>query len=192
MNINNSLNFKGYKNFIGCNIDIPNRGLQCACMNVQLDNVGNNDLDNYKEIQKLLKQTDDSLSKDVVHCVYVKKGNEEHLFFNEIPLHTGNELRTLSKKLHKNDFAKIEKAHLMAYSLLADISRRIMRNDLVNHDKGITDTIKQSIEVFKQILGEQKLAFELLNECFFTPPNPGHVARKINTKIAKAILNYFK
>ena len=190
--INNNINFRGYKNFIGCDYSVQNDSVHFISMNLQLDNKGTPDLDNFKQIQELMGHGEKSLEKDVVQCVYTKIGNDECLFFNDEPLYEGDELKKLSKKLPKQDFAKIEKAHLKAYSLFASITRRIMQNDLINRDKYISSTISQCLDSFKKFLKEPKEAFELLNSCMLKPPKPGLVARKINYGVDKAMRNYFK
>lgn len=190
---NNNLNFKGYKNFLGCDIQLPAINSSLTSINLQLDNNGTRDLDAYRELRRLMGYEGDTLNNDVIHCMYSEIPSGKFFFVNGKSLYDANELKNLSRYSERNDFIKEEKAHLKAYTLLASLTRRIMNNELIPSDGEMYKVIENSFNMFKEMFGnDPKMGSGLVHICTLKQQKPDKIAIKINHVIDKAMRNYFK
>lgn len=191
--INNNINFKGYKNFLGCDIPLPEKNSSFTSINLQLNNEGARDLDAYRELRRLMGYKGEELNNDVIHCVYSELPAGKFFFVNGKSLYNDEGLKELSRQCEAKDFIKEEKAHIKAYTLLASLTRRIINNGLVHRDSGMYKVIENSFNVFKEMFGnDPKIGSDFVQVCALTEQKPDKIAIKINRVIDKAMRNYFK
>ncbi len=188
-------NFKGYKNFLANDASIGN-GYRFSFITMQLDNNGYDDLNRWQQLQNYypsLKKTN-----DIVTLVYSKTPKRPPLFVLENTiLATGDEL-ALSRAAClgtsvEEEYLKTEKFTLKAYTLLADITKRIMNDSLLDRDAGIMNVIRNLQTTFTCLMGnDQKAAFEIINLSALKNMEPQKVAKVLNDKIAHTMTIFFK
>ena len=143
-----SQNFYGYKNIISD--EISSRNGMMTFFAAQLNDEGHPDLSEFKKLKRLLKQSEDLINNDVFCATYThSQGNKPNLFIGNQVLFWGNELRWLKdnrpKAMPLKDYKEMETTHLKAYTLLANLTKRITNEKYNNKDSGLflTNLTKQ-------------------------------------------------
>lgn len=190
---NNNLNFKGYKNFLGFDSSSPN-GSRASYFTLQLNDEGNKDLSEFREILKLMGRKDKELENDVINYVYVQaQDGSGCMFLNKYPLYDTTELKKLACKMPKSEYIKEERCTIKAYTLLANLTKRMMHNDLITHDAGMNKVITTTMECLGNIFNNDSAqAFHVIQMSCANPPKANKLGTYINTTIHKEMVKFFK
>ena len=159
-NIKNNIKFNGYKCIIANDSNIKGSPERLMYISMILNNEGTSDLDKYHEIIKL-KSVSDNNTGDVLNLIYHRVNNARTFLIDDATLPFGDYLKFLRDKYLKGEcsqefFSKEESFALKTYTFLADLTKRIMNQNIPmyssSQDKvrvmtsGIENLIKLSIE----------------------------------------------
>lgn len=188
-NINNTA-FQGYKNII--HNDINQNNIQFTFMSMQLDDKCVKDLTELRQIQKL--QGIDTNS-DVLNIFYANKNkSNEFLYFNDRVMFLGEELRNMWEKFRREKAYQVEeKVSLKAYGLIANITGRMMQNELPAVDNDFPHVIKSTMKSFMKIFtATPEGIFSLVQESILENKPLGKTASILNEVANKNMRIFFK
>ena len=118
--------------------------------------------------------------------------------FNGEILSTGKELKNYETQVNnmglceQNAFAKEKVFSLKAYSLAANITKKIASTSLMNKDAGIANVATTLFRNFQNIFDKTINAETLLHMGFFNKKEPKQIAILFNEYIKKTMKVYFK
>ena len=186
----NTPNFKGFKNLISFNQEA--QGNRLSMFAVQLDNEGTNDLDKYKKLAEYPRCFTKADIDDTIMCVYSENPAHRAMFLNNDILLNGHELEEVATKLDDDDFKQIETGYLKAYTLIADLTKRIISNNKpLIRDMSFQKVALQTQRMLTQLCGgDTSSAFQILQDACYNI-RPPKTASIINAGINKALKNYF-
>ena len=161
-------NFYGYKNVLtGNNISLGDKKISFVSM--QLNDVGFEDLKKYLELRKMQGLPEGCIDEDILTFSYItgSKGNNMYLGNTRKPMYWGEELVQLEEKfvpklMSEAEFEKVKKAHMRAYTLLAQITERMMNdNSVKSEDKEMYKVYNSLVKSLSYILGTERIAFDV-------------------------------
>lgn len=178
INNNSSVNFNGYKNAITNSAKVSkNEGY--SFLSMQLDNVGKNDLDLWKNFQQ--KLFGENKPSDIL-TIQLFQG------FGEQLIHLGN--KCIDPQLYSEESEK-EMNLMKTYTWLADLTKRIMNENKLLNNRDMYKVFQASFTNILPIMGNN---INLVNQFILTsqsPENhPQETALDINENIDKIMQDY--
>ena len=163
--MNKMITFKGYNNIITNNIKFDNQGSRLAFISMQLNDEGAKDLTEFRTINEMSLIKNDS---DVLTMMYSKLGPmPERLFFNDKSLYLGNELADLHEECGDTyNYKREEKASLKAYTLMASLTKRMMKDATFKVDESFSKVYSELLMFFSESLARNPMQVnEMLQQC---------------------------
>ena len=192
MRINNFNNksFYGYKNVI--HNDIETDSFKFMFLSMQLDDNGAKDLTEFRKIRTLEKKSADT---DVLNVIYSKiKYKPAFFFFDGRAMYSGEELKQLSEQYsYSNVYKQEERATLKAYTLIANITKRMMHNALTEMNGNIGKVMQSAMESFMNIVSSNPASiFNMLHGSILENKQLDKTAAQINKLIVQNMDVFFK
>lgn len=197
----NSINpsFTGYKNVL--TMQFNDEQLQEIHTAMQLTDDATKDLSEFKSLKDIMpKKIKECLYDDTlaIHYINIKKVKNftPKLYINDVPLLTGQELLALKNKMtsHNEEIAykNIENWNLKAYTLLAQLTRRMMNdNSRPIQDNGLERVFHHTTDSMGKITGNISHAFNIAH-CMTLSKEPyQNTAGIINKKISNTMKVFF-
>ena len=197
-----NISFKGYSNIVSAQ-KINIGALETSYIALKLDDNGEKDLSKLREIRKLQKYPANYKNDDILTLIHVTDKKYEELYFSENLMCWGEQLKVLKDEyvpqfVKKEEFKKIEQAHMKAYTLLAGLTKRMSQDKFENEDGDIKRVI-QTLYRNLQLIGSKDLrifnkaeAFELTSAGCLKLSKFQSLAAKFNKKIASTMTAYFR
>ena len=191
MNISSvSQNFRGYSNPISCTLTAENGVLYS--LSVQLDNIGNRDLNEYREIKKMLKFPEKQIECDVLTMTYSQvDGKKDYFFVNDKPILLGPEMAILrdiefpTNEL-RDEYKPYENGIIKLYTFLAKITREMKDAKLVLDDD-LIKVAKEKFSTLAYLLDNESAAFKAVTDAIEKPVHHKNFAILINRFISKTM-----
>ena len=197
-----NVSFKGYTNIISAE-KVQVDGMITSYLAMKLDDEGENDLTKLRELREMQGYPPNLRNDDILTLTHVQYNNSEDIFLSEKQMCWGEQLRTIKEDLvpdyvPKSYYDKIEAAHLKAYTLLANLTKRMSFDKFENEDiniKRVIETVNLNLLQLHSRhhrLFNMKEAFELtsvgcLKYFKFQP-----LAAKFNRKITETMTAFFR
>ncbi len=186
-------NFKGYKNIIADNMKTSDGG-RLALIAMELDNQGVDDLNRWKEVQQDFNIPRDNMLSIMYSEMPAYRSN---FILNDKRLFLGEELAAMRDwsegSRFEKDYLRDEKSTLKAYTFLAELTRRIMNEGMLNRDFGLKKVLQKCHATLTQIAdGNAVMAFNIINHCALRNSPPQKTAFYINKKISQTMMQFFK
>lgn len=183
MQINNvsSPNFCGYKNVIANKVRRKSTGETITFMSMQLDNIGKNDLDIWKTIQKHFMKRD--FVSDVITFELMQLNEHSLLGFSSDVI----DIDAIKPN------TKNENLFLKSMSLLASLTGRIMNDKNLIRDENYKPLAYEAKADLMDVLMSKKNG-ELdraIWGSFYTDTLPQERAKAINEVVADTMMKYF-
>ena len=195
MKINNCSTpvFTGYKNVISD--DIKDSNFRIAHLSMQLDDVGEKDLSEWKSIQKHYTKFQKPEFEDIISLLYVQDStNKDYLFLGDRSIYLGNELAQKRAQslgtVKEKAYLEEEKITLKAYTLLASLTRRLMQDSIPDVDFYNRARVLSKIYFSLSELMNQETAGTLLNKSLSNTHEK--VSEFFNSGISKTMKRFFK
>lgn len=189
-NIDGINTFKGYKNIISDGVN--NSDGRFIYISAQLNNEGVHDLDNYNRILNTSTRFPQHNGSDILTCYYISNGGRERIAINSVPLPWGEELKYLEYKLPKNMYKHEETIALRAYTFLANLTARMMNNNLCEKDKDIAKVFKHTVDQFIKMGNSPESSEEIVKLSIEGNRFVDEFAQFINKRISKTMSVFFK
>ena len=189
-NIDGINTFKGYKNIISDGVN--NSDGRFIYISAQLNNEGVHDLDNYNRILNTSTRFPQHNGSDILTCYYISNGGHERIAINSVPLPWGEELKYLEYKLPKNMYKHEETIALRAYTFLANLTARMMNNNLCEKDKDIAKVFKHTVDQFIKMGNSPESSEEIVKLSIEGNRFVDEFAQFINKRISKTMSVFFK
>lgn len=180
MQINNtpSVNFNGYKNLM-TNSARASKNEGFTFLSMQLDNIGKNDLDIWKNVQERL----------------FGQYKPSDIFTIELIEFFGNRTLLLAdKNIDPNKYTKQssqEMSLMKAYTWMADLMKRVMNENYPVKDKGTFDVFHKTIaNILPLFHNDFRLANAFVLLAQHPDNHPQESALKISESIDKIMLDY--
>ena len=183
---NNYLNFKGFKNVISN--DLKNDKARFSFFAAELTNDGTKDLDEYKKLLKMMGEED----TEVLSVIYSRVDSQDVLMLNGKKLFWGNELKLLSKGFPENLYKKEENIAMKAYTIIASITNRMMRNGLGTQDVEFKKVFSQFYKVLQTLVPDKAVAMEILNNSVIKNNSIDIIGELFNRITKKSMEQFFK
>ena len=185
-------NFKGYKNVIST--DLKDDRLRFMFFSLQLNDEGNKDLTKFREIKKMISGlTKSQIEDDVLTLTYKLIPIEgEILTLDNTKMSLADDLFHLEKTLPALKYKSEEDFNIKAYTFLANLTRRMMKNGLYEKDRDITKVISSTINKYKIMMNSEKNAFEIINYALLKNKPCDKIAYSFNRGIYKNMEKFFK
>ncbi|MCM1004490.1 MAG: hypothetical protein NC408_09135 [Candidatus Gastranaerophilales bacterium] len=184
MQINNttSTNFNGYKNVLANRIVRPN-GEKITYMSMQLDNIGKNDLEVWKYLQKNLMNRD--FTTDVVTFNMFEQGNDNIIGFSSALLDLDD----------VEESSEEESLMMKAFTLLASLTDRIKSDFHLKQDENYRPMAYETKSDLADVFLDKKQSSAELDRAvwgaFYAETSPQEHAADINKKIHNKMMTYF-
>lgn len=198
-----NISFKGYTNIVSAQ-NIPWGNSKVSYIAAKLDDNGEKDLTQFREIRKLQGYPEGLQNDDIVTIIHVADPRSETFYYSSKPMCWGEQLKIVEKEyipqlLSKIQFKHLEKAHLKAYTLLASLTKRMYDDKFENEDSDIKRVIQTLYNNFCSIreratypLFSDSEAFELTSVGCLKKTKFQPLARIFNKKIAQTMTEYFR
>ena len=183
---NNQVNFKGFKNVISN--DLKNDKARFSFFAAELTNDGTKDLDEYKKMLKMMGEEE----TDVLSVIYSKVDSKDVLMLNGKKLFWGNELKLLSKHFPENLYKKEENIAMKAYTIIASITNRMMRNGLGTQDAEFKKVFTHFYKVLQSIVPNKSVAIDILDNAITKNNSVEILGELFNRIIRKSMEQFFK
>ena len=183
---NNYLNFKGFKNVISN--DLRNDKARFSFFAAELTNDGINDLDEYKKLLKMMGEED----TDVLSVIYSRIDNQDVLMLNGKKLFWGNELKLLNKHFPENLYKNEENNAMKAYTIIASITNRMMKNGLADQDSEFKKVFSHFFKVLQSIVPNKAVVMEILENAAIKNRSVDIVGELFNKIARKSMEQFFK
>lgn len=180
-------NFNGYKNLIG--YGYKNKYEEFAYLGFQLDNNGTKDLDKWHEILKLFEYEGEITSKDdTVIFTYAKVPQlEGGIRLNSCALADSG---LLNDEYYPD---KNKKSTIKAYQFVANLTKRIMNDNLFNFEyKAMAQVAQGLFEEMKEIFKDEKTAKDFLIKGTLKLKKEQETAARINRGVQKIMEKTFR
>lgn len=178
INNNSSVNFHGYKNLI-TNSAKTSRNEGYSFLSMQLDNVGKNDLDLWKNFQQKLfeeKKPSDILTIQLFQA------------FGDHMIHLGN--NCIDPNLYSEEPEK-EMSLMKSYTWLANLTKRIMNDNKLINNRDLYKVFQASFANLLPVMGNNiSFANQFVLESQSPENHPQETALDINENIDKIMQNY--
>lgn len=190
----NTQNFRGYKNLLHTDlVSYPNS--RFLMMSMQLnDEDGHNDLSYFKKMFR-----DFNLPEtDVISLIYAKPtGSKARYILNNVPLLSSKELAFINNSpnlefMTKNDCKAAEKFNIRAYTLLAQLTKRLMNISMVSSDGEMQHTIQVVADLLKESLSTVNNVMSVIMYAVNEKKPFQKSALEINRRIDSRMQKYLK
>lgn len=187
-------NFTGYKNVISNELYGTNGNF--AFITAQLNNEGKADLKEYKKFKQMMGFDKKAVENDVITIIQSNKYHYKPLMLIDgQPLLGGEDLKKLYNMvpdiIPSKEYKKVEDVTLKAYTLMADITKRMMMDTFKEQDIGLKQSIKQFMRVMTLFTQDNDAAFDLLDYSLRKNNHYKKVAERINNAIVKTMSAFF-
>lgn len=185
-----NISFQGYKNIISN--DLTGNNSRTIFFSAQLNNENCSDLNNYQKIINSDNRFQSSVSDDIITCLYIRNGMSDRITLNGIPLPWGTELIEMQHTLPKDLYKKEEGIALKCYTLLANITRQMMQNNLCTKDSKIIDVFKKLMNFWNKVGLDKKSAYDLVKSSLISNEPFDKSALYLNRRIQKSMNTLLK
>ncbi len=197
-----NVSFKGYTNILSA-FKVPVGHFEISYIAAKLDDTSEPDLTKLRELRKLQGYPDNLPNDDVLTCIHISDGKSEAIYFGDKQMCWGDNLKDVYEHyvpefMSENEYKRLEKAHLKAYTLLASITKRMSFEKFDKEDENIKKVISAlnnnllRLKAKAYQLFDQKDAFELVSVGCLKTFKFQPIANKFNKKIAMTMAEFFK
>lgn len=182
MNINkiNSTNFNGYKNVMSTTATNSSENFTFACMAMQLDNNGENDLEKWNYIQKnFLKREELS---DIMSFKAMELNGDVRFILDEFLLHPEN----------LKQGSETEQNVLKAFSLISSLTKRIKNEYFPPENSNKHNVLAMLIKDITKIISDGETAFYICHSAACKRVPHAKTADFFHSNINKKMAKYFK
>jgi hypothetical protein len=186
-----SQNFKGFSNPLSNSVTMPNGNIHT--LSVQLDNIGTEDLNQYREYKRMLGFPKEEIYGDVLTMTYANTYDNEHFFVNDKPILTGIDMARLNayefaSKEAKAEYKKEEKLLIKLYTFLAKVTRTLMNEKtLETDDESMSQVRKEAFYNLSESLNNNKVAMTIIQDARLYPKPFQQNSQRINRFIEKSM-----
>ena len=185
-----SQNFKGFSNPLSNSVTMPNGNIHT--LSVQLDNIGTEDLNQYREYKRMLGFPKEEIYGDVLTMTYANMNDKKHFFVNDKPILTGidmariNEYEFASKEA-KAEYKKEENLLIKLYTFLAKVTRTLMNEKNLEIDEYMSQVRKEAFYNLSVSLNNNKVAMTIIQDARLYPKPFQQNSQRINRFIVKSM-----
>lgn len=184
--------FCGYKNIIAN--DINTDRFRFIMLSMQLDNEGKPDLSEFIQYKKMSGLSEEAVNEDILTGIYMKlpEMQSNDLFLNNSHIPGDKDLKYMQEILPEGLYKSKERVALRAYTFLADLTKRIMNDNLFCQDAQIPNVIRHTFETLTSVYQNQTICFNILKDSLQKQIAPQKVALLFNNEIFQTMSKFFK
>ena len=185
-----SQNFKGFSNPLSNSVTMPNGNIHT--LSVQLDNIGTEDLNQYREYKRMLGFPKEEIYGDVLTMTYANTYDNEHFFVNDKPILTGIDMARLNEydfvsKETRAEYKNEEKLLIKLYTFLARVTKTLMNEKTLEIDESMSQVVKEAFYNLSVSLNNNKAAMTIIQDARLYPKPFQQNSQRINRFIDKSM-----